>query len=181
MKVVRTYQQNFSGVTQSNQWSFMFNRIFKTNPKHKLMIRVNAIAQYDTGAGNVGLGFQPHLWFMKNFTRLQGGASTSYENDVSPLNTGVALNANSGSNNDFFLGCLGGGYTTTNTQPRGDCWIVTSPQILVDDVPMENMTIYFQQMNLGTPITTNQTTIFVSFEIDEVEIDKDGLLGQAQL
>ena len=175
MKVVRTYQQNFSGITQSNQWSFNFNRIFKSNPKHKILIRVNAIAQYDTGAGTAGVGLQPHIWYMKNFTKLQGGASTSYETDVAPLNTGVALTANSGSNSDFFLGALGGGYLTTATQPRGDIWIINSPRILCDDIPMETMTIYFQQMNLGVPITTTQTTIFVSFEINEVELDGAGI------
>jgi hypothetical protein len=160
MKVIKTYQQNFTGLDAGTSWSFKFSRIYKQNPKHKLILRVNCLAQYDsggTGGGNIALA--PHLYFMKNLSGVQGSSASSTEDGqtkrISP--------------NDFFLGALGGGVITLNGT-RGDIWIVDSPSITLEELPLDPMTIYYLQCGTESILTSTTVQPFISFEIDEVDM-----------
>ena len=160
MKVIKTYQQNFTGFDPNVSWSFKFSRIYKQNPKHKLILRVNCLAQYDSGgAGGGNIALAPHLYFMKNMSRAQSSsASTAEDGQTKRIPP-----------NDFFLGSLGGGVITLNGT-RGDNWIVNSPSITLDELPLDSMTIYYLQCGTEGILTSTTVQPFISFEIDEVDM-----------
>jgi len=168
MKIIRTYQQTFVSGVAAVQCLFKFNKLYKQDPKNKFQISCSCLASTDSAVSP-----KPHLFFASGLQAVNSSNSNvspyaitdesgviSYETNASPqFNT-----------NDFFLGVLGGGVNAAGTL-RGDIWIVNSPKIIVNDLPLDTITIYYRHpdTDIGTKFTNILLDgVFFAFEINEI-------------
>lgn len=170
MKIVRTYQQTFVSGVAATKVIFRFNKLYKQDPKNKFQISCSCLAYVDSSVANP----KPHLFFASGLQAVNSSNSNvSYiayvEDDLSTTN--ATNNQPEFNTNDFFLGVLGSGTVTSPTSIRGESYMVSSPKIIVDDLPLDDITIYYR-----TPDTSNATKfdnveldgMFFAFEINEI-------------
>jgi hypothetical protein len=162
MKIVREYQQNFSGVLR-REWSFQFTKVYKQNPKNKLTIEVSALASCDTTNNPV-----PHLYFLQGLSQLSSAAATS--GDLVNLEAGTFTQVMNP--NDFFLGALGGGLNGA-ASARGDIWAdANPPKIYVDELPLYPFRIYYRHPDaVVNEVGDVLNGFFISFKITEYKED----------
>lgn len=170
MKIIKTYQQTFVSGISAAQWIFRFSKLYKQDPKNKFQISCSCLASTDLNVSIV-----PHLFFASGLQAVNAnnsnlsftayissaGAQTNATNDTPVLNS-----------NDFFLGLLGGGVNSTVS--RGDIWIVNSPKIIVNDLPLADITIYYRHPNSANTlrsVTSELDGVFFAFEINELRDD----------
>lgn len=160
MRIIREFQQNFQGNTKS-QFKFQFNRVYKQNPKNKLTIELATLASFNEDEPSPN----PHLYFLKGIPQLTAITANVQDNDT----TWSELFGGS----DFFLGVLGGGINFVGSA-RGDTWIVTSPKIYCNEIPLEPFTIYYRHPNsLINQVNTNVEGVFFSFRITEYSDEEE--------
>tara|TARA_R110002126_G_scaffold291537_1_gene453502 strand:- start:13287 stop:13802 length:516 start_codon:yes stop_codon:yes gene_type:complete len=170
MKIVKTYQQTYcSDATPSYAWSFRWGKLYKQNENNKFRIKVNCLATNQNATSP-----KPHLFFLQNLATAipnMSNASIMYR-DVST--TPVADNP-VWANNDWFLGVLGGGFNAPSPPTtRGDIWIVSSIDVVMDDLPMDFFRIYYRHPDTATSVLSETTVLagfFISFEITEFNDD----------
>ncbi len=139
------YQQTFWG-QENSEWSFRFNRVYKSRPENKLIIRV---IQCVAGVGATSKPDLPYLIFLNNAADITGKCNL-FVNDNGTL---------SQNGNPFVLGISG-----SSAHP------ITSsgnPQITVSELPLNEMTISVQHYD-GSAVGT--LFCVVVFEIEEVEV-----------
>ena len=168
MKIIRTYQQTFVSGVDAVQWLFKFNKLYKQDPKNKFQISCSCLASTDTAVSP-----KPHIFFASGLQAVNSSNSNVSPFAVIDASGNIAYESNASpqfNTNDFFLGVLGGGVNAANNI-RGDIWIVNSPKIIVNDLPLDNITIYYRH-----PDTDNATKyvnslidgVFFAFEINEI-------------
>jgi hypothetical protein len=171
MKIVRTYQQTFVSGTAAAEVIFRFNKVYKQDPKHKFQISCTCLASTDGAVSPI-----PHLFFASGLQAVN--SSNSNVSFIASIDgSGVATYTTSNNptlnNNDFFLGTLGGGVNSGGTV-RGDIWIVDSPKIIVDNLPLDNITIYYRHpstANTDRAVNALIDGLFFAFEINEIRND----------
>ena len=171
MKIIKTYQQTFVSGISAAQWIFRFNKVYKQDPKNKFQISCSCLTSTDGAVSPI-----PHLFFASGLQAVNGnnsnvsftayttgaGVTTNATNDTPTLNS-----------NDFFIGTLGGGVNSGGTV-RGDIWIVNSPKIIVDNLPLDDITIYYRHPNSANTlkaVATDLDGVFFAFEINELMDD----------
>jgi hypothetical protein len=164
MRIVREFQQNFTGL-QRRTWEFQFTKVYKQDPKNKLMIEVMSLASNDSTFNQ-----KPHLFFLTGLPQLSAAASTNL--DLVSLQNGTFTDTTGSLNpNDFFLGVLGGGLNPLGTA-RGDIWIISSPRIYVNDLPLSPFNIYYRHPDSVVNYTGDvMDGFFISFRITEYRED----------
>jgi hypothetical protein len=166
MKVIREFQQNFIGISGSANWTFAFTKIYKQNPKHKLMIEVASLATNDSTFDP-----NPNLFYIRGITQVAASCSNSYN-----LGAGTDLIQNTYNYlppNDFFIGGLGGGLNALGTA-RGDVWIVSSPRMFVTDLQLEPFYVYYRKPNsIVVEVGDAIDGVFFSFKITEFSEEDD--------
>ncbi len=143
-KTATLHQQTFWG-TGSSSWVFQFSRIYKSRPENKLVVRV---LQCSCGIAGANKPDKPYIITLTNGADLTGKCNLFYNE------AGVSVTTE----NPFVLGLTGSGsHPTTATG---------SPAIIVNDLPLNQMTIsvqHFDKTNVGDVI------LLVIFEIEEIE------------
>jgi hypothetical protein len=143
-KTAQLYQQTFWG-TGASFWNFRFSRIYKSKPENKLIIRV---IQSVCGIAAENKNDKPYVLTLTNGADINGKCNLFYNNgsvDATTLNP-------------FVLGITGsGGHPATATG---------SPAIIVNDMPLNQMTISAQHFDLSS---TGNVNVLVVFEIEEIE------------
>ena len=172
MKIVRTYQQTFvNGSAAATRWIFRFNKVYKQDPKHKFQISVSCLATTDDGVSP-----KPHLFYANGLQAVNSSNSNVSCFAIYDISGNIQYESNKTpefNTNDFFLGVLGGGVNSGGTV-RGDSWIVNSPKIIVNDLPLDDITIYYRHpdTNNGTKFETTEIEgVFFAFEINELRDD----------
>jgi len=162
MKIVREYQQNFSGILR-REWSFQFTKVYKQDPKNILTIEVSTLASTDTTNNP-----NPHLFFLQGLSQLSSAAATSGDLVNLEANTFTQVQ----NPNDFFLGALGGGLNAAGSA-RGDIWAdANPPKIYVNELPLNPFRIYYRHpSSVVNEIGDVLDGFFISFKITEYKED----------
>ena len=165
MRIVRTYQQTFSGAAGA-QWYFKFNRLYKQDPKNKFVVKCITLNTFDLEQQE-----EPTMFFMKcsSFASANSNVS-SLSTDLNPPADYPQLNTN-----DWYLGSIGGGNAVVEplTQ-RGDVFNTYHPVIMVDDLPLDTILVYWRTITQGFDITMGTgdfAGLFFALTIDEVSMD----------
>tara|TARA_R110002126_G_scaffold291537_1_gene453501 strand:- start:12757 stop:13266 length:510 start_codon:yes stop_codon:yes gene_type:complete len=161
-KVIRTYQQTFCGA-EGYAWTFRWNKLYKQDPKNKFVISVISIAS--TEADIVVTPSQFYLRQNSGFNQYNANSSALSVDFADPAIENPAFQTN-----DWFIGTLGGWMDFTNVL-QGNSSLFAPPQLLVDDLPVDNFTIYWRAANSGNAFVV-ETGVFsgihCSFLIQEV-------------
>lgn len=143
-KTATLHQQTFWG-TGANSWNFNFTRIYKSRPENKLVIRV---LQSVCGITHASKPDKPFIITLTNGADLTGKCNMFFNN------AGVGTTTQ----NPFVLGIAGSeGHPVTATG---------SPAIIVNDLPLNQMSISVQHFDLSAP---GDVSVMVVFEIEEIE------------
>lgn len=143
-KTATLHQQTFWGIG-ANSWNFYFTRIYKSRPENKLVIRV---IQSVCGTSAEGKNDKPYIISLTNGADLNGKCNLFLNN----AGTGTTTQ------NPFVLGITGSAsHPVTGTG---------SPAIIVNDMPLNQMTISVQHFDLSA---TGNVNVVVIFEIEEIE------------
>jgi hypothetical protein len=141
-KKAAIYQQTFWGQS-GNSWTFRFSRIYKSRPENKLILRVLQSALGGSTKYDV-----PHIITMTNAAEINGKCNQFVYNTF----------GNTTTQNPFVLGLVGSAaHPTCNTG---------SPEVMLNDLPLNDMTISVQHLDL-TP--TGNLYLSIVFEIEEIE------------
>ena len=144
MKIINTYQQSFSSYVDSTySWRWDLNRVFKTNPKNKLVVKITS-SIYTTSLDNV-------LLYMYN------------PDMCGRVNTTIKSNTNRNSNKillHFFSSTFADGYNDNQT-------------IICDNIPTSSIDFSLETMTLGAVPILGNFYPHVNFIIYEVEGDID--------
>jgi hypothetical protein len=160
-RIVRTYQQNFISSTANDIWDFTFAPIpHKARPNNRFKVSVSSLSAFRSGS-TTATNISPLIFWAKNL--FKSIANTG----AGDVNTRQVLS-------DTLLGVLGQAHDITSgggsTTKFANSLIGTPYYFYLDEIPTNNFTIYYTEVNTYTYSASVPSLDFViSFLIEEEE------------
>ena len=152
MKVIKYYQQTFTGATSGTpkEIVFKFDKIYKTNPLNKIRVSVVNLAMWQAVTT-----YKPHSLWAKGLSWGGSVSSGVYSN-----------NAVTSYKNDFCLGVLMG--SSASSSSGGSNTLPT--YLVIDDLTTQPFSVYVSETDLS--VSTDASELVITFQIEEVSLEE---------